>query len=222
MSIQELELKINPLAERAKAFLILTAEHFQAAGELVKAMKAMRAEIDATFDPIIKAAHLAHKEAIEQKRIKETPLVEAEKILGPRMEQWDREQERLRLEEERRLQQKAKDEEERRQLENASILHELGEVDEANRLLDEPVEVPTVRLERRPMKVGGIGFATRWSAEVVDLMALVKAVAAGRAPIQCLQADMVFLNRQAVAMRDALQYPGVRAKSNRGLQTRKA
>lgn len=60
---------------------------------------------------------------------------------------------------------------------------------------------------------GGYGQFTRkvWNAEVVDMLVLVKAVAAGQVPIQALQADKVFLNSQARSLKGAMAYPGVRA-----------
>lgn len=52
---------------------------------------------------------------------------------------------------------------------------------------------------------------TRWRAEVVDLRALVQAVAAGSAPLSALQPNQQFLDQEAVRERDTLALPGVRA-----------
>lgn len=59
----------------------------------------------------------------------------------------------------------------------------------------------------------GFGTAIRktWSAEVVDLMALVKAVASGKVPLTAIEANMTFLNGQARALKNLLAYDGVRA-----------
>jgi len=48
-------------------------------------------------------------------------------------------------------------------------------------------------------------------AEVVDLMALVRAVADGSAPLAALKPDLAFLDEQAAQAGEALAIPGVRA-----------
>jgi hypothetical protein len=50
-----------------------------------------------------------------------------------------------------------------------------------------------------------------WRAEVVDLMALVRAVANGSAPLASLQANQPFLDQEAARDQQALTLPGVRA-----------
>src|SRR5690348_1541007 len=48
--------------DRARALKVSTSESYIEAGELLKGIKALRKEVDATFDPIIGKAHEAHKE----------------------------------------------------------------------------------------------------------------------------------------------------------------
>lgn len=74
-----------------------------------------------------------------------------------------------------------------------------------------------------PAKVSGISGRVTYSAEVVNLMELVKAVAEGKAPIDCLQADTKFLGAQARAFKKAGQlYPGVMAVAERSIAARAA
>lgn len=74
-----------------------------------------------------------------------------------------------------------------------------------------------------PAKVTGISGRVNYSAEVTDLLALVQAVAAGAAPIECLQADAKFLGAQARAFKKAGQlYPGVMAVAERSISARAA
>lgn len=67
-----------------------------------------------------------------------------------------------------------------------------------------PIVAPTVQ------KVDNTSTRENWSAEVVDMMALVKAVAAGKAPINWLKVDQVAINKQATATRNSLQFPGLK------------
>jgi malic enzyme len=214
MNVQEVETTALSIPERAKLVIITTAAEYISAGELLKTIKGLSAEIDETFDPIIKAAHSAHKEAILQKNKVAAPLLEAEGLLKPRIASYLREEERKRQAEEMRLQKEARDREEAEQLAKADILHEIGEVEMANEVLKEEIYVPPVVLPSAAPKVAGISMRETWSASVVNLMDLVKAVASGKAPIQCIQANSVFLGQQARAMKAALSYPGVRAVSD--------
>lgn len=74
-----------------------------------------------------------------------------------------------------------------------------------------------------PAPVVGISSRTTYSATVTDLMALVQAIAAGRAPLEAIQANTVFLGQQARAFKRAgLLYPGVDCIAERGLAARAA
>ncbi len=74
-----------------------------------------------------------------------------------------------------------------------------------------------------PAKIAGLSGRITWRAQVDDLLALAKAVAEGRAPIEALCANDKFLSAQAKAFKKAGPlYPGVRAISERGLAARSA
>lgn len=210
-SVQELETRVVSVPERARTISITNNAQYEEAAEILKTIKGLRAEIDSTFNPIIAKAHEAHKEAIEQKKKVDAPLVEAETLLKPRMAAYLQEQERIRREEELRLQKQAQEEAERLQLEEAAALDSVGETAAANALLDEAPYVPPVIAPRVTPRVSGISMRHTWSAEVMDLAALLKAIVAGRAPIQCIQPNQAFLNQQARSLKNALNWPGVRA-----------
>ncbi len=79
---------------------------------------------------------------------------------------------------------------------------------------------PTVA---EPAKVVGISGRVNYGAKVDDLMTLIKAVAEGKAPIQCVMADEKFLGAQARAFKKAGPlFPGVTAVAERGLSARAA
>lgn len=74
-----------------------------------------------------------------------------------------------------------------------------------------------------PRLAGGISGRTTYTAQVDDLKELVKAVADGHAPIECLAANTTFLGQQARAFKKAGQlYPGVTAIAERGIAARAA
>jgi hypothetical protein len=80
--------------------------------------------------------------------------------------------------------------------------------------------VPTVEA---PAKVSGISGRTTYTAQIDNLLELVKAVAEGKAPIEAIQADAKFLNAQARAFKKQGQlYPGVTAVAERSIAARAA
>ena len=54
-----------------------------------------------------------------------------------------------------------------------------------------------------------------WKCKVVDLMALVKAVAEGRAPLECVEANTVYLNKQTVRLKSEFRCSGIEVWSER-------
>jgi len=74
-----------------------------------------------------------------------------------------------------------------------------------------------------PAKVAGIASRVTYTAQVDSLLELVKAVADGRAPIQCLSAETKFLGAQARAFKKTGPlYPGVSVVAERGIAARSA
>lgn len=72
-------------------------------------------------------------------------------------------------------------------------------------------------ISREPPKVAGISSRENWYAECSDLMALVKAVAEGRASISYVMANDKLLGQQARSLKDHFVCDGVRVWSDKGL-----
>ena len=64
--------------ERAKRIMVHDAKTLSIANDFLISIKIMRDEIGRTFNPIIKKAHEAHKEAVAKKKEHEEPLKDAE------------------------------------------------------------------------------------------------------------------------------------------------
>lgn len=71
-----------------------------------------------------------------------------------------------------------------------------------------------------PAVRGYVPTVTTYSAECVDLLALVKAVAEGKAPLRYLQVAQAEINKDAVASKEALKVPGVRVVKTESSRTR--
>src|SRR3990167_2701272 len=210
IEVKDVEKKALSFPDRAREIKISDNATFIAAGEFLKSIKALRGEIDDTFSPITKKAYEAWKETLRQRERVEAPLVEAEGIVKPAIAAYITEQERIRREEELRLQKLAQDDAERQMVADAALLDDIGETELANALLEQaPVVAPIIQPRTAP-KVAGIALTKRYSAQVINFQQLVKAVAEGKVPFMAIQANTTFLNQQARAMKEQLNYPGVK------------
>lgn len=61
-----------------------------------------------------------------------------------------------------------------------------------------------------PAKLAGVSTREEWKAEVTDLMALIKAVAAGTESPDLLMANMPEINKRAKALKKEFNVPGIR------------
>lgn len=206
--IEQVKSEALEIPEQAQAVNIVDSATYQEAGNILVAIKGIRKKINATFDPIIKAAHTTHKEAVAQKKTAEAPLVEAENIIKPALGAWDTQQENIRLEEERKRQAQARKAEEERQLAEAVALEEQGEKEAADEVMAEPVHVAPVIIPKTVPKVQGISYQVRWKFRITD---------ESKIPRGYLTPDTVKIGQAARMMKGACDIPGVQTYSEKGV-----
>lgn len=162
----------------------------------------------------LKARMAAYEQEQERRRR------EAEEAARREQERLEREERERAAAEEARLRREAED----RQLADAAAAEAAGDTATARRIIEAPVAAPTVTpapvfVPPAPVavapRVDGVSFRVNWRAEIVDLKALVQAVAAGRAPAALVKADEVALNGMARSLKGAMQVPGVRVVNQR-------
>ena len=208
--------------ERARAVTIVDTESYVAAAELLKGIKALREEANATFDPIISDAHRAHQTACAQKRKVEAPLVDAERCIKNLMVAYDAAQERLRREEQRRREDEARRQADAEALERAAALEREGKgwgdeglVQEAQQIVEEQIQAPPPPVPIVPKatpKLPGITYRTTWSGRCVSLIDLIKHCAVHPEHAHLLQVNQTALNNMARAMQEGMnRIPGVQA-----------
>ena len=209
MEAQEITERALTVPEQAKGLMIKSHEDYARAGEMLLVIKDLRKEIDATFDPIIKKAHEAHKEAVAQKKKVDAPLVEAEGIIKPRIAAWNAEQERLRREEEARLREIARKQEEERLLMEAIAAEEEAKANgatneeaaqEAAAIIAEPVYVAPVVVQKAVPKVSGIAMQQRWKFRIVN---------AALIPREYMTIDEQKIGAVVRALKDQTRIPGI-------------
>lgn len=216
MTDNNLEQRALSIPDQIRAITITSPETYQQMAGVFLTIKALRKEIADTFNPLIQKAHESHRAILAEKKRHDEPLDKAEKEGKSAMQFYDAEQERIRREEERRLQEIARKAEEERKLQEALEAEQAGDKEAAEEILQEEIYVPPVSIPKATPKVSGVVFRTTWKHRVTNLKELVKAVAEGKAPLQCLQANDVFLGAQTRAMKTPGNiYPGVEAYSER-------
>ena len=240
--IATLETTARELATRIPLLAIVDAPTFAAAVQERAEIKRRLARIGELMDPICTSTHQAWKTAVAQRDGLRAPFLMADKAYSRKMGEYEQAQERQRQEAEaatRREQQRREAEERARVAAEQSRLQAeaeavrvaeiaaakgRGDVAATLDLAEAPVVAPIVTANpvyapRTPLvpppRAAGVSFSTRWSAEVTDLLTLVKAVAGGQAPLSVLTPAMPVLNAMARDEHDRLNIPGVRAVSER-------
>lgn len=212
--MEAVEEKALSVPDQARNFLITTNEDFQNADSLLTSWKGIEAEIHSAFDPIVDAAHKAHKEAVAQRKKYLDPIEQGRALLKPKMSAYADEQERKRKEAERMAQEEARKREEEAQLATALEAEKSGDTAAAEAIIAAPVEALAVTLPKFTPKVQTT-FRESWSAEVTSLLDLVKAIAAGKAPLNLVIPNTVALNGLARSLKGTMAYPGVKAVSRK-------
>lgn len=209
-----------PMQARALAEAIKDDDSYQTAGQFLITIKGFRKKVESTFGEVVSKAHAAWKATIALRKLADDPLDEAERIIKPALAAYDQEQERVRRAEQDRIMAEQKKRDEDSRLAQAAKVAETGDLSGAEAILDAPA-APLVMPPPPPKStVAGISYSDAWKAEVIDLKALVKAVAEGKAPLTLLEANTTAINSMAKSLKAELKYPGIRVWSEKVVSSR--
>lgn len=225
------------LVSRAKAFVIRDPAAFDLAGQMLETLKEQKRRIVEFFEADIARAHAAWKGLTSKRASFVDPLDEAIENLSRRYATFKREADEAAERERRRLEKEAQDRERARLQEEADRLAAEAKAKEEAALMAESreqaslletqaeelkttadevrqeaatVQAPVLPVRPAVAPAKGITVKANWCHEVTDLMALVKAVAAGTVSIQAICANDVYLRQRAKADKNTIQIPGVR------------
>jgi hypothetical protein len=213
-------LEVSPIVSQAQAIAEAVKDRpsYDAAiahGRLLKAKETWAVE---ALDPFCKFFKRLHANAVSERDKWVVPCKAGQAIIGRSTAAWEAEQNRIRIADENRLAAEARKRDEDAKLNAAEAAEKSGDAKLAERIINMPTITPQIVLPGLP--TAGRSTRTTWKAECFDLMALVKAVAAGKEPIHYLEANMVTLNKQANLAKENMnvagpsQVPGVRAISD--------
>ncbi len=234
-SKQALDTEARSWASRARELEIVDRESCINASTLLRSVKTLRNQVQAWFAPHIDAAmetkrkaEAARKALADERDKMEAPLVDAESVLKRGLLAYETKQEQLRLEEERRLQAEARARAEALTLAAAAAMEAEANatgnselLQEAQDVLEQPIEEPVVVVQKMVPKVDGISYRDNWKAHpTVDIKALAAAVASGAAPVTFLQPNMTAINQFGRATQGVRAVPGIRWFNDRQIAAR--
>lgn len=205
---QELTLedeKKTALAQ-ADAIKIYTPDDYMEAKTFWAQVRQLRAKVKETFQPLIDQAHRMHKDAISKRDEFDKPLEGAEKKVKMTMEAYDREQARIRAEEEARLREIDRKQEEDRRLAQAAELEAMGKADLADQVLDAPFKTGAPSIPAPARAKDDPIFRTVWKFRIVD---------PNLVPREYLKIDDIKIGGVVRALKDATNIPGVEVFSER-------
>lgn len=186
--------------DQANLIAITSEQEYKGAAEILKGFKAIQREIDDTFDPVIKANHEAHRQALEAKKKHSEPLKAAEVIVKKKLGTYSAEQEKIRREKEAKLREELRQKEEEERLAEAEKADEAGQDDKVEEILSRPAPAPVVVLPSETPKVAGISTRKTWKFRIVDEKDI---------PREYLKVDEVKIGQMVRALKENAKIDGV-------------
>jgi hypothetical protein len=207
----EIKAQSASLRVSVETLAVVDQKGYDAANALIERCDTALKRIAEVHDPVIKAAHTAHKAALDAKKRLAEPIEALRKEASKKMTAWYQAEQARIAEERRKAEERARKEAEDKRLREAEALAQAGMNEAASVALEAPLDIAEfIKAPEGPVAASGISYRANWKAEVVDLMALVQAVAAGRLPVAVLLPNMPALNQMAKAYHNTQEIPGVR------------
>ena len=207
--------KALTILDQANTLMISTMDDYKIAQGLMKTVKERIKELTDTRMAQTRPLDESKDKIIAFFAVPLKKLNDAKNYLNIIMVDFTEEQESKRREEERKLQEAARKRAEEEALRAALEAEAAGDKQEAEAIIQEPVYVPPIKVMSEVPKSKESHIRETWSAEGFDLMATIKAIAEGKAPLQAVEYDMTFLNTQARSYKQNLNIPGVHAVSKK-------
>lgn len=235
-SLAEYEQKALVLRQSVELARIENDDQFRAVAQVALDAAANVKAMTAVMEPLRVKRYNALQRIYDILKEKVKPLEETKKKASQLCGQYQLEQEQKRQADEARLRREEQERARKLQEEQATQLAEEGRTEEGLALLEtEPEPVPIIAPVSMP-KVAGISAPSiKYSAEIIDLKALVKAVFEGKVPLNAFgqlnrvtgvweldtkNSGQSFLDNQAKQFQDLFDYPGCRIKKTVGSSVR--
>lgn len=218
----ELTNRADDLIASVGRAVIDSPENENKGGDLLKMLKTIvkgaeddRKKITGPINASLKLINAKYKEITN-------PVEAAIKELGKKMVAYKQEQQRIAQEKE----QVEREKREAEALEKAAQLEAAGKDEAATELVEaaeaasEATQVDANKSTVRSDFGATTTMTDKWSAEMVDIRILCKAVADGKIDANCVLPNMPVLNKIAKALKDDMDVPGVTSVNNPVLTSR--
>lgn len=205
----------------AGSYAITCREMRVAAAEDLKRVKGLQRAIEEQRKEITGPINLGLKRVNDLFRKPAQWLDEAEAALKSICRRWDDEQDRIQRAAEAEAARKA-DEERRRLADVAKAEAAKGNAETAHAIAQAAQMVAPIPVAVSAPKIEGESTREIWRAEVVDLVALCRAIGEGKAAPEMILPNQTVLNGMARSLKGSLSVAGVRAVSEKILASRAA
>jgi hypothetical protein len=212
---QKVQAEMLPLVARAQALVVTNQEeHGHAQEFLVEATRFERVVVE-LFETPKQLAFQAHRSICDLEHKLLDPVRAAKKTAAAAITRYEAEERERALAEQLRLQEEARRQAEARAMAEAEAAEAAGDPELAEQVLEDATTAPAPPVYVAPKVASTIGVTSRtvWRAEVTNLQAFVKHVAANPHLLNLIEPNMTALNGMARSLRGVMNIPGVRAVS---------
>ncbi len=189
---------------------IETEQDYLDALDMRVALKTLDKQIETFFEPMKKAAWESHRSICNRETEVRGPIQKADAIIKPATEAWKAAADAAAAKKQAEDDARAMEQEKARLQAISQELIAQGQPEAAAELVSQPVVTRSLAtVQSAAPKVAGVSYADTYEPEVVDVLKLLKAAAAGKVPKAVFAVDMVFLRKRATDLKFELNYPGV-------------
>jgi len=189
---------------------ITNNEELQAVGSVFKDAAGNIKALEAHMEPQIQDAHAKHKKLTTLRNTLTAPFKTLRADADKKLSAYRQEQESKAREEQAKADKIAKDKAEADRLAEAEALEAAGNTEQAEAVLDAPITPEPAAPPPPIAKVDGLSGRKTYSAEVMDMVALCKAIGDGSQSSNLVQPNSTALNGMARALKSNLNIPGVK------------
>lgn len=197
----DLQKQTPAIVKRAQSLAVTNQESYVGAGEILKSIKNLEAQIIDRFIDAKSKAFQAHKAITALEKELLAGPQQARKVVEGKLAFWRDEQERVRVAEQQRLQDQLEAEAEKARAKEAAKLQKAGKTKEAKALLKEEIIVDTVEIPSTVPKVEGLTVQIRWGFEIIDATLI---------PREYLVPDETKIRKVVFALRGDTNIPGIK------------
>jgi hypothetical protein len=226
-STAELATHHTTLLKEAEDLIVADQDTHALALDGLKRATAAEKVVDDLFEDPVNSAFKAHRFLTGLRSTVKAHPSRAKALFLQKANDYEEEARRKAEEEERKRQEEARKREEERQLADAEQAEKAGDHQQSEAILNEQVVVPTSYVAPAIAKVSGVVTQTRYSAEGVDLNALICHIAGVTKLARPEFLNQVTFNAQANstlarAQQENFKLPGVRLVKTSTKQVRSA